>query len=174
MKYLVKFFVITFILLFNINVFAAEKITYINMTQILNESKAGISIKNELEKIHKSNLNIFDKKEEEFKSEEQKLLSKRNLMKKEEFELKISDLREKYKKYQEDKKKKLQEISNKRNKGTQQILQSLQGILTSYSDEKDISLIIDKRNIIIGKTELDITKEIMVKLDTKLPSVNID
>lgn len=144
------------------------------MNKILNESKAGISIKNKLEKIHKSNLDKFKTKDEEFKNKEQKLLSKRNIMKKDDFELKINELRESYKKYQEDKKSKLQEISNKRNKGTEQILKTLQSILATYSNKNNISIILDKRNIIIGKSELDITKEIMLKLDKELPSVKVE
>ena len=95
-------------------------------------------------------------------------------MKKDDFELKINELRESYKKYQEDKKSKLQEISNKRNKGTEQILKTLQSILATYSNKNNISIILDKRNIIIGKSELDITKEIMLKLDKELPSVKVE
>ena len=174
MKYFVKFFVITFCLLININAFGNEPIVYINMNKILNESKAGLSIKNELEKIHKTNLDIFKKKEEQFKIEEQKILSKRNLMKKEEFEIKINDLRENFKKKQEEKKNNIQEISNKRNKGTENILKNLQEILTKYSNDNNISIILDKRNLIIGKSDLDITKEVMIKLDQKLPSVKIN
>ena len=174
MKYFVIFFVFSITLLFNINVFANASIAYINMNQILNESKAGISIKVDLEKIHKANLDKFKTKEEDFKIKEQKLLSKRNLMKEEEFELKINELRESYKKYQEDKKSKLQQINIKRNKSTAVILKKLQNILAIYSNENNISVILDKRNIIIGKSELDVTKQVMTKLDKELPSIKID
>ena len=72
------------------------------------------------------------------------------------------------------KKNKIQEISNKRNKGTENILKNLQEILTKYSNDNNISIILDKRNLIIGKSDLDITKEVMIKLDQKLPSVKIN
>ena len=75
---------------------------------------------------------------------------------------------------QEEKKKKLQEISNKRNKGTEQILKTLQKILANYSNENNISIILDKRNIIIGKTDLDITEKVMLVLNKELPVVKIN
>ena len=50
MKFYLKFFIIIITLLFSFHAFSNDSITYINMNKILNESKAGISIKNKLEK----------------------------------------------------------------------------------------------------------------------------
>tara|TARA_Y100000741_G_C18212903_1_gene542452 strand:- start:379 stop:903 length:525 start_codon:yes stop_codon:yes gene_type:complete len=174
MKFFIIFSIFLSVLLFKTNSYTNETIAYVDMNKILNESKAGVSIRSSLEKVHKSSLDKFKNKEEDFKNKEQKLLSKRNLMKKEEFELKINELRESYKKYQEDKKNRLQEINVKRNKGTEIILKKLQNILATYSNENNISVIVDKRNIIIGKSELDITGPVITKLDKTLPLVKID
>ena len=37
----------------------------------------------------------------------------------------------------------------------------LQPILSEYANKNSISILIQKKNIIIGKTELDITKDIL-------------
>ena len=50
MKYIVKFFVITFFVFYFTHTFAEEKIVFINMDLLLNESKAGKSAQNQLEK----------------------------------------------------------------------------------------------------------------------------
>ena len=105
MKLFIKLLIVFFTFFFTSQVFANDTVNYISMNKILNESMAGLSIKNKLEKIHKSNIEKFKTKDQDFKTKEQSLLSKRNLMKKDEFELKINDLRENYKKYQEEKKK---------------------------------------------------------------------
>ena len=44
---------------------------------------------------------------------------------------------------------------------TNQMVQSLNNILSKYADENDISLIIQKKFIVIAKSGLDITSEIL-------------
>ena len=60
MKYLVKFFVIILIT-FCFNTLKAENISivYINMDKVMNETSAGKSLKDQLEKIHKENISEF-------------------------------------------------------------------------------------------------------------------
>ena len=47
-------------------------------------------------------------------------------------------------------------------------------ILESYSKENNITLILDKKNLIMGDSDLDITNTIIEKLNTKLPSLKIN
>ena len=44
---------------------------------------------------------------------------------------------------------------------TNEIIQSLNNILSKYADENDISLVIQKKFIVIAKSGLDITTEIL-------------
>ena len=61
MKYLVKFFVIILIT-FCITIVNAEvSIVYINMEKVMNKTIAGESIVQQLEKIHKKNIEEFKK-----------------------------------------------------------------------------------------------------------------
>ena len=55
-----------------------------------------------------------------------------------------------------------------KNKLNNKLLDLLNPILTTYSKENSISIIIEKRNIIIGKTDLDITEEIVNILNKKI------
>ena len=45
--------------------------------------------------------------------------------------------------------------------------------MKTYIKENDISLIIDRKNVLMGNTNLDITKVIVEKLNKELPSLNI-
>ena len=45
-------------------------------------------------------------------------------------------------------------------------------ILTQYASDNSVSLVIQKKNIIIGKTELDITPEILKEFNNKVKSIN--
>ena len=50
MKYFVKFFVVTFFLLICTHTFAEQKIAVLNLTHVLNESKAGMGAQEFLKK----------------------------------------------------------------------------------------------------------------------------
>ena len=46
-------------------------------------------------------------------------------------------------------------------------------ILAEYSTKNNISLIVDKKSIVIGKTELDITKNILDLLNSKIKKIEL-
>ena len=65
-------------------------------------------------------------------------------------------------------------IDRSRLEATQKILEVLNPILSEYSAKNSISLIIQKKNIVIGKTELDITSQILDLVNLKIKSVNFN
>jgi len=52
------------------------------------------------------------------------------------------------------------------------LLQQLNSILSSYAVENSIDLIIKKKDIIIGKSSLDITEDIMKIFNNKVKQLN--
>jgi outer membrane protein len=173
MKHLVKFFVITLLFFQFTNVFAQENIMYIDMKFILNSSSAGKNAQKALEKIHSTSLEKFKKTEESLKDEETLLLSKKKLIKKEDYEKLAKDLRKKVMTYQADRRLKNEEITKKRSSARAQLLEAINPILAEYTSSNNISIILDKQNIVIGKTELDITNIILQKLNKKLPKISL-
>ena len=170
-----KFFLIIF-LLQNIStvVFAENKIAFIDLQLIMDKSLAGQSIKKQLETIHKKNLNDFKKKEDSLKKKEQDILSKKNILSKDEFQKEISILRNEVKNYNNERNEKINSLTKKRLSSMERIIKNLSPILTDYSTENNISIIMDKKNIIIGKTELNITKEILSILDDKVKKIKLN
>ena len=53
------------------------------------------------------------------------------------------------------------------------LLSKLDPILKNYISENNITLILDKKNIIAGKSSVDITNIIVEKLNNELPSLKI-
>jgi outer membrane protein len=171
LKYLVKILVITY-LVFGINSsFAEDKVVYIDMNKILNKSKVGIFVEKELTKDHEAKLENFKKTEEELKKEEIDLISKRNVMDRKEFDNKVKLLNEQAQNYQEERRKWFDNITERRNKARAEVLETLDPILTDYFQQNQISIMLYKRNIAIGTSELDITDKIIDELDKKLPSI---
>ena len=73
-----KFLIINIFLLIFISSYAEEqKIVYLNVDKIMQQSIAGKSIKKQLEKLYNKNLEKFKKNDEILKNKEKKLLLKK-------------------------------------------------------------------------------------------------
>ena len=168
-----KFFFLLFFLLFYNNSLAEEKIVYLDVNFILAESDAGKYINSELKKINDKNVEEFKKIENSIKSEEDNLLKQKNILNEQEFNNKVNSLREKYKSYQELKNTKNNDLKTLRNNAGNQILKIINEILAEYSAKNKISMVMEKKNIVIGKTELDITKNVLELLNAKIKKVEL-
>ena len=65
-------------------------------------------------------------------------------------------------------------LNNQRLEATSKMITLVRPILSDFSDKNSISLIIDKKNIIIGKTLLDITDDILTIIDEKIGKIQLD
>ncbi len=168
-----KYYLLFFFLIYHTNSFSEEKIFYLDVNFLLSKSEVGKYINNELQIINNKNIEEFKKIENSIKTEEEKLLKQKNILKEEEFNNKANKLREKYKSYQELKNTKNNDLKILGDKAGNQILKIINEILSEYSTKNKISLIMEKKNIVIGKTELDITKNILALLNSKIKKVEL-
>ena len=127
----------------------------------MNSSEAGKSITSQLTTIHKKTMTELKKIEEELKKEESNLIKQKNVIGNEEFEKKLSLLRNNARDYQEQRKKSNDSINKKRMDATSDLVSLIQPILAEYANNNSISIIFQKKNIVIGKTELDITEDVL-------------
>ena len=93
---------------------------------------------------------------------------------KEEFEKRLSELRIKAKDYQKQRNDNAKILSQKRVKATDKLLSLIQPILTEFANKNSISIIFQKKGIVIGKTELDITNQILEILNNKYKKIDLD
>ncbi len=151
---------------------ASNIIAYIDMDQILNNSNVGKNAVSDLENNHRKKLQNFKKIEESLKKKERDIISQKNILSNEEYEKKINNLRIEVRNYRNDRKKSLDTLTEKRIEISQKFLKKINPLIAEYAKEKSISLIIQKKNIVMGKTELDITSEIMDLIDKKIKKID--
>ena len=173
MKYLVKFFVVTFFLLVCTHTFAEEKIVVLDLTFVLNNSKAGKGAQDFLKKSFNDNAKKFSAMEEKLKNEEIDLLGKKTILTKEEYSKKSDALRKKVIDYQSQRRMSLDKIATQRAEARETLIKKIEPILETYVSENNISLVIDKRNILEVNPDNDITTVIVKKLNKELPSLNL-
>ena len=92
MKYLVKFFVVTFLLLIYTHASAEQKVAYLDMKFVLNNSKAGKGAQDFLHKSFQENQKNFIDEENKLKKEESDLLAQKTILTKEEYQKKTDNL----------------------------------------------------------------------------------
>ena len=173
MKYLVKLFVVTFFIIVSTHAFAEQKIVVLDMKKVLNESKAGKGAQDFLKKSFNDNAKKFTKLEKDLKEEETDLLAKKTVLSKEDYTKKSDSLRKKVIDYQSQRRASLDKISTLRAKSRETLIKKITPIVDNYIKENSIAIVIDKKNMIGGLNEYDITKVIVEKLNKELPSLNL-
>ena len=168
-----KILLTIFFIIFSSVCYAQEKIVYLDINYLISQSEVGKHVNSNLKKINDENNKEFKKVELEIQSKEQSLLKQKNILKKEDYEKKISDLKNKYNSYQEQRNKKNAELTQLRNKAGNEILNHINEILTEYSKRESISLIIEKKNVVIGKSDLDVTSDILSLLNNKIKKIEL-
>ena len=96
---------------------------------------------------------------------EEDLLSKKTVLSKEEYTKKTNTLRKKVIDYQSQRKSSLDKIATQRTEAREKLVEKLNPILDSYIKENNISLVMDKKDLLAGSKEFDITNVIVEKLD---------
>ena len=174
MKYILKTIVIISFLFFCNLSYSNSGLAYINMEILMNKSKAGQSITTELAKEKEKNLKKLQLIGEELKKEEDEIVSQKNILKKEDFEKKVSQLKKKIEKYNSDRKKTIEAFNKKKIKATNELLNKIRPILADYSVKNSLSIILEQKNIILGKKDLDITNNILAIVDNTFTKIDLN
>ena len=170
----IKYLIIIFYIFFNNVALSQENIYYIDMDSIMNNSLAGKSIIKQLENENKSFSNSFKKTEENLKKDEIKLIFKKNILEKKEFDEKVILFQKKVTEYRNERQTILNNFSSKKNNAQKVLIEKLIPILAEYSESNSISMILPKQNIIIGKSNLDLTKTVINILNEKVKSIKLN
>ena len=169
-----KFVIILFILLIHVNfVHADAKIVFVDLNKIMTTSKPGSSL---LEKLNKKNdqiLNNFKENEKKLKDKEKKLIAQKNILSEEEFLSNVNKLKIEINEYNENRKNIIKEFNILKSKNTDKFMKMINSIFIKYSNEKSISMIFAKKNMIIGKAELDVTDEIIKIVNNEIKEFKV-
>ena len=101
------------------------------------------------------------------------MIAKKNVLSQEEYGKSMDTLRKDFADYQSQRRSSIDKLTAKRAEAREALLKKLEPILKSYINENSISLVVDKKIILGGAPESDITKIIVEKLNKELPSLNL-
>ena len=170
-----KFLIINlFLIFFTLSYAEEQKIVYLNVDKIMQQSIAGKSIKKQLENLYNKNLEKFKKNDEILRNKEKKLIAQKNILNQEDFQKELSSLRKEIINFQKEQVKARENINKLRIGATNKLILKLSPILQDYAKKNSISLILQKKNIVMGKKEIEITDEILEITNKEIKNIKIN
>ena len=147
---------------------------YLDFKYILNQSDAGKKAQSYLKKKLDNGIKALQKKEKAIQEEERKIIQQKKVISAEEYKKKVTELRNKVASLQKERDSLLTEVSKQRSKARSELLKNLNPIIKEYMKEKNIRIVLDKKSILLADENLNITQDIVKRLNSKLKSIKLN
>lgn len=154
-----------FFFLITVNSYSVEKIVYLDLDFLLANSNKGKEIILNLEKINKENIKILKEKKNLLNNEEKKLLQQKNILTSEIYSEKRKSLKNQIKNFNEEKNTIALKFKKQREEKINNFLKIVDKILAEYVKKNSIDIVLNKKDILMGKNNYNITNDIMVLIN---------
>ena len=142
----------------------------IDINKILAEANAAVEAAEEIENIAAEIENEIKLSDEEIIKEQNLLIESQSIMAPEAFEAKRIEYENKIQTYNSERQSKLMKIDELIAISRNDILNAIKPILEEISNEKGITIILEKTSIMLNAEKMDITNEVLKKLNKSLPT----
>ena len=168
MLYLRKILVVIVIFFYSQNYLnASQKVAYIDINFIINNSNIGIKLLKKLDETNKKNLKTLNKKNG-YLEQKNDIEKTKNIITKEELKIKIDSQNKDITEFNNIKDDLSKKINLMKNKETEKMIKMINPILENYMKENSIEILFRKESIYLSKTENDITKDVLDLINKKL------
>ncbi len=112
--------------------------------------------------------------EKKILEDEKALIAKKNVLKNEEYKKQLTELRQRVATIQSNKRNFIASIDKKRSDSRKKLLSVLNPIMKNYMKTNNIKILVDKKNVLLGDSSLEITKQITDLLNKEIKSLNLN
>ena len=165
--------ILVIFLFFTNQAFSEQKIAFIDMDKIISTSKSGFSIFKQLTDLNNKNLKFLKNEEKKFKEKETKLISQKNIISEIDFKNKVNELKSEIKNYNQNRNKMLADFNKLKIDNTNYLLKLINPILVKFSNDKEIAIILQKKDLVVAKSQLDITDEVIKIINSDVKEFKI-
>ena len=164
-----KFLTILIILLSFITFsYSQDQIVYLDLDKVVSNTKAGKSILIKLEKSKKNALLNFEKKEADLKKIEEEIKSQKNILSENEFKKKLFEFRKEVNNFRQSRQNVINDFNQKKKIEFEKFFKKITPIIENYVSEKNIDILLDRKNIFVASKKKNITQEIIKIIDSKI------
>jgi len=165
-----KLILIFFIILSAAQVKAAAKqnVVFADIDLIIKNTKIGKLTLDKINKLNMSNIETLKSFENEIKTEEEKINKKKNLISNEEYKKEINLLKTKLNNFNTKKNEMVDNFKNTKSKELDNLFKIINPIIQDYMRENSIEILLNSKNIFMGRKEIDLTKKLIEEIDNKI------
>tara|TARA_Y100001935_G_C16886350_1_gene305007 strand:- start:6 stop:518 length:513 start_codon:yes stop_codon:yes gene_type:complete len=169
MKKKIIFFLLLFIFQFNLtSSFAAEKVSFIDLDYIIKNSNIGKLTLENIKKLDQENIKKLKIKNKELQDLETKLNSQKNIISKEAYEIEVEKLKIKINEYSIEKNEMVKNFNKYKKEELDKVFKKITPIIRDYMDKNSVSILMDTKNIFMGKISSNLTEEILKDINKSL------
>lgn len=152
---------------------AKPMIAVVNIQQVMKDSTAAKSVREQLEGKQKAFQSDITKKEEALKKEDQELGKQKGVLAKDAFEEKARAFRTKATEVQKEVQSKKALLDNAFERSLGDIQKATTDIIAELAKEKGFLMAVPTSQILYADTKLDISEEVLKRLNSKLPKLDV-
>ena len=160
--------IIFFIIINFTSLKAEEKITFLNIDSLIQNSNFGKSILKEIEDLNQKNISEFKKREQDIRKKEQDLINKKNIISEIELEKNYLELKKKVDQFNLNRKNSIINYENLKKEKLDKYFEKISPIIEAYIIENSISVVLNQKDVFIGNKKNDITTDIINLIDNKI------
>ena len=167
---ILKKFITIFIVLFIFisNSYTQDQIVYLDLDNVVSNTKAGKLILKKLERSKDITLSKIKNKEQELKKIENEINKQKNIISDEELKKKLFEFRKELTVFRNERQKVINEFNQKKKLEFNEFFKKITPIIENYVSEKNIDMVLDKKDIFVANKKKDITQEIIKIIDIKV------
>lgn len=169
-KYILTFLFLIFILN---PAYSQSKIATLDVFKLLKDSKAAISMTDQLNTIAKKQGEESQKKQKEIQKQEEELLRQKATLTPEAFSDRKNTFEKKVIEFNKGSQSKRRALAKAEKEAVTQIEDEVEKIVKAIIDSDKITAVFRKSAIILGDTSIDITEKVVEELNKKLSTVTV-
>ena len=161
------FFFLFFICLFTKG-HSRENIIFIDFDKIMNQSNIGMTINNQIKDFNKKKNDDLKILKSNLKKKEETLIKQKNIISSDDYNKRFTNLKKEIDEYNALNQEAIESKKNNLINQKKKLVSLLQPILADYMKKNDIKYIMNKKNILIGREDLNKTLEIIDIVNKKI------
>ncbi len=160
------YLVVIIISFFQINIVKSnENVAFIDLDYVIQNTNIGKEVLNNISNLDKKNIETLKKKNKEIKDKDLELKNKKNIISEETFKKEVKILKDKLNIYTNEKNIMVQNFNKFKKDEIDKVFKKIGPIVSSYMEANSINIVFDTKNMFMGNSKSDITKEIIVEIN---------
>ena len=169
MRYLNRLILIIIIFFTFINTsISKENIGFVNVDYLIQNSNIGKRLLANIKDKDKKNLDNLKKKNKILQDLESSIKKKKNVISDEAYNKEVIDFKKKFQEFSKEKNKIVKEFNVFKKKEIENIFKKINPIINNYMEENSVNLLFDSKNIFMGAKKLNLTEDILKKINNEL------